>query len=177
MEYRRKTDEPSSAFQRFGRWLRLKQYQVEVTFAVYMFTPTEKFVFWSVVFLLFSMTTIAAALYLPQHLAFLIDRAWFYVNGGEASSGAAASLLANTNKEALSLSVTSLAASTASAATEAAGSTIRELVRSSLSEHSSCSLHQMNRLKNDTEGYTWLRKSTLAAIQHHLPKGAQLRYS
>lgn len=125
MEYRRKSDEPTSAIQRFGRWLRLKQYQVEVTFAVYMFTPTEKFVFWSVVFLLFSMTTIASALYLPQHLAFLIDRAWFYVNGGEASSGGASAALASVqnNKEALSLSVTSLAA----AATEAAGATAREL--------------------------------------------------
>ncbi|ETS81248.1 hypothetical protein PFICI_06250 [Pestalotiopsis fici W106-1] len=121
MEYRRKSDEPTSAIQRFGRWLRLKQYQVEVTFAVYMFTPTEKFVFWSVVFLLFSMTAIASALYLPQHLAFLIDRAWFYVNGGEASSGSGA--LASVNKEAMSLSVTSLAA----AVTEAAGTTAREL--------------------------------------------------
>lgn len=120
MEYRRKSAEPTSAVQRFGRWLRLKQYQVEVTFAVYMFTPTEKFVFWSVVFLIFSMTTIASALYLPQHLAFLIDRAWFYVNGGEASSGAA---LASVNKESLSLSVTSLAA----AATKAAEATVREL--------------------------------------------------
>lgn len=130
MEYRRKNDEPSSALQRFGRWLRLKQYQVEVTFAVYMFTSTEKFVFWSVVFLLFSMTTIAAALYLPQHLAFLVDRAWFYVNGGEASSGAASNMIASANKESLSLSVSSLGAAAthvASAATEAAESTIREL--------------------------------------------------
>lgn len=28
----------------FGRWLNLKQYQFEVTFSVYMFTPLEKFV-------------------------------------------------------------------------------------------------------------------------------------
>ncbi|KAH6657364.1 hypothetical protein BKA67DRAFT_532576 [Truncatella angustata] len=123
MEYRRKNDEPGSPLQRFGRWLRLKQYQVEVTFAVYMFTPTEKFVFWSVVFLLFSMTTIASALYLPQHISFLIDRAWFYVNGGEASSGAASLANVNVNKEALSLSVTSVGV----AATQVAASTVREL--------------------------------------------------
>lgn len=27
------------------RWIRLKHYQYEVTFAVYMLTPTEKFIF------------------------------------------------------------------------------------------------------------------------------------
>lgn len=27
------------------RWIRLKIYQYEVTFAVYMLTPTEKFIF------------------------------------------------------------------------------------------------------------------------------------
>jgi hypothetical protein len=29
----------------FGRWLHKKNYQYEVTFALYMLTPTEKFVF------------------------------------------------------------------------------------------------------------------------------------
>lgn len=29
----------------FMRWVRLKIYQYEVTFAVYMLTPTEKFIF------------------------------------------------------------------------------------------------------------------------------------
>lgn len=29
----------------FARWIRLKIYQYEVTFAVYMLTPTEKFIF------------------------------------------------------------------------------------------------------------------------------------
>jgi hypothetical protein len=29
----------------FVRWVRLKIYQYEVTFAVYMLTPTEKFIF------------------------------------------------------------------------------------------------------------------------------------
>lgn len=127
MDYRYRNEEPSSRLQRFGRWLRLKQYQVEVTFAVYMFTSTEKFIFWSVVFLLFSMTTIAAALYLPQHLAFLVDRAWFYVNGGEASTN----MIANVNKESVSLSVSSFGAAAAtrvaSAATMGAESTIRDL--------------------------------------------------
>jgi hypothetical protein len=29
----------------FVRWVRLKIYQYEVTFAIYMLTPTEKFIF------------------------------------------------------------------------------------------------------------------------------------
>ena len=45
MEYRTKEPENQSILQRFGRWLSLKQYQIEVTFGVYMFTPTEKFIF------------------------------------------------------------------------------------------------------------------------------------
>jgi serine palmitoyltransferase small subunit len=35
----------------------------------------------SVVFLLFGLTFIATVLYLPQHIVFLLNRAWFYVNG------------------------------------------------------------------------------------------------
>lgn len=31
--------------QSVARWFRLKQYQIEVTFGVYIFTPIEKFVF------------------------------------------------------------------------------------------------------------------------------------
>ncbi|KAI0398070.1 hypothetical protein F5Y17DRAFT_211950 [Xylariaceae sp. FL0594] len=83
MEYRTKEPENQSLFQRFGRWLSLKQYQIEVTFGVYMFTPTEKFVFWSFVFLLSALGSIATILYLPQHILFMISRAWFYVSGGE----------------------------------------------------------------------------------------------
>jgi len=117
-----------SALTKFFKWLHLKQYQIEVTYSVYMFTPIERFVFctgppflisfpflfsWfigkqrnktltpmaraaffdptlansvfyktgSVVFLLFSLTFIATTLYLPQHIVFLLNRAWFYVNG------------------------------------------------------------------------------------------------
>ena len=38
-------DKPTSALRRLTRWLHLKQYQIEVTFSVYMFTPVEKFIF------------------------------------------------------------------------------------------------------------------------------------
>jgi len=70
-----------SPLDKFSRWLRLKQYQFEVTFCIYIFTYTEKFIIYSMVFLLFSMIFIAMTLYLPRHIAFLIDRAYFYVRG------------------------------------------------------------------------------------------------
>lgn len=124
MEYRTKQPENLSPPQRFGRWLRLKQYQIEVTFGVYMFTPTEKFIFWSVVFLLCSLMTIATVLYLPQHVLFILSRAWFYVNGGD--SGAAPNVVAG-NKNALSLATSSVAKTMAAAATETAESMRREL--------------------------------------------------
>ncbi|KAI1099874.1 hypothetical protein F4804DRAFT_66444 [Jackrogersella minutella] len=123
MEYLTKQPENLNPLQRFGRWLRLKQYQIEVTFGVYMFTPTEKFAFWSVVFLLCSLLTIATVLYLPQHVLFILHRAWFYVNGGD--SGVASNLIAG-KKGALSLA-TSSTTTTMAAATEMAESMIREL--------------------------------------------------
>ncbi|KAL2106997.1 hypothetical protein VUR80DRAFT_5842 [Thermomyces stellatus] len=65
----------------FVQWLQLKKYQLEVTLSVYIYTPVEKFIFWSVLFLLTSLTFIATFLYLPQHILFLLNRAWFYVHG------------------------------------------------------------------------------------------------
>ncbi|KAI1458366.1 hypothetical protein F4805DRAFT_137625 [Annulohypoxylon moriforme] len=123
MEYLTKQPENLNAIQRFGRWLRLKQYQIEVTFGVYMFTPTEKFIFWSVVFLLCGLLMIATVLYLPQHVLFILNRAWFYVNGGE--SGFASNFIAG-KKDALSLA-TSSTTTTMAAATEVVESMIREL--------------------------------------------------
>lgn len=34
-----------SPLESFTKWLKLKIYQLEVTFSVYIFTPVEKFVF------------------------------------------------------------------------------------------------------------------------------------
>jgi hypothetical protein len=105
----------SSLLERFSKWLQLKIYQIEVSFCVYIFTPAEKFIFCmssvgfrflspvtyhssfaskrrltrvetgSVAFLLISLTSLAAALYLPQHIMFIVGRAWYYING-EASA-------------------------------------------------------------------------------------------
>ncbi|EKD13516.1 uncharacterized protein L3040_008616 [Drepanopeziza brunnea f. sp. 'multigermtubi'] len=77
------------------RWLQRKRYQYEVTFSLYMLTPTEKFIFNSFLFLFFSMIIIAMTLYLPQHIAFLTNRAWFYYNGDESAKTAVQSVMEN----------------------------------------------------------------------------------
>ncbi|KAI0471100.1 hypothetical protein GGR56DRAFT_678371 [Xylariaceae sp. FL0804] len=124
MEYKTKQPEDLSPIQRLGRWLGLKQYQIEVTFGVYMFTPTEKFIFWSVVFLLSALTVIAVTLYLPQHILFILHRAWFYVNGGEGGSGSGPGPdIVAVKRDALSLSLRT----TAAAAAETAKSVVKEL--------------------------------------------------
>jgi len=74
------------------RWLQRKRYQYEVTFSLYMLTPTEKFIFNSFLFLFISMILIATALYLPQHIAFLSRRAFFYYHGDDVATSAKASL-------------------------------------------------------------------------------------
>ncbi|KAI9839357.1 MAG: hypothetical protein M1837_002124 [Sclerophora amabilis] len=76
------------------RWLRLKRYQYEVTFSLYMLTPIEKFIFNSFLFLFLSMIIIAASLYLPHHINFLANRAWFYYAGDDAAATAASSAAA-----------------------------------------------------------------------------------
>lgn len=127
MEYRTKQPENLSAPQRLGRWLSLKQYQIEVTFGVYMFTPTEKFIFWSVVFLLSAMGSIATILYLPQHILFIINRAWFYVSGGESSGVFGSSNVVAAAKNALSLSLESVNPTNNNNIASATTETLREL--------------------------------------------------
>ncbi|KAK5163638.1 uncharacterized protein LTR77_010587 [Saxophila tyrrhenica] len=62
----------------FTQWLRKKNYQYEVTSSLYMLTPTEKFVFNSILFLTTAMLTIATVLYLPNHIAIVCRRAYYY---------------------------------------------------------------------------------------------------
>ncbi|KAK4043048.1 hypothetical protein C8A01DRAFT_32837 [Parachaetomium inaequale] len=91
----------ASHLESFSKWLQLKIYQLEVTMSVYIYTPIEKFIFYSVLFLLFSLTFIATVLYLPQHLQFIISRAWFYMHGdspeaaGQLAKGAVGQVLSS----------------------------------------------------------------------------------
>ncbi|KAL2815966.1 hypothetical protein BJX63DRAFT_430561 [Aspergillus granulosus] len=75
----------------FVRWVRLKIYQYEVTFAVYMLTPTEKFIFNSLLLTLISMILTAIYVYLPDHLRAIYSHLYYYLVGERpfASSGIA----------------------------------------------------------------------------------------
>ncbi|KAK7534097.1 uncharacterized protein J3D65DRAFT_669790 [Phyllosticta citribraziliensis] len=103
------------------RWLQRKRYQYEVTFSLYMLTPTEKFIFNSFLFLFLSMIIIAASLYLPEHISFLADRALYYLSGDHPAS-AAAHLAENARASSAS----------AVAAVKAAATAAAEAVRSSV---------------------------------------------
>ncbi|KAB8237738.1 hypothetical protein ETB97_000221 [Aspergillus alliaceus] len=65
----------------FARWIRLKIYQYEVTFAVYMLTPTEKFIFNSLLLTLISMIITAIYVYLPDHLRSVYSHLYYYWAG------------------------------------------------------------------------------------------------
>ncbi|KAL9075137.1 MAG: hypothetical protein Q9161_001823 [Pseudevernia consocians] len=69
------------------QWLQRKRYQYEVTFSLYMLTPTEKFIFNTFLLLFISMIIVAASLYLPEHVMKMASRAWFYYAGDETAAG------------------------------------------------------------------------------------------
>ncbi|EMF15852.1 uncharacterized protein SEPMUDRAFT_81033 [Sphaerulina musiva SO2202] len=68
----------------FVKWLQKKNYQYEVTFSLYMLTPTEKFVFNSILFLTFSLLLIASVIYLPNHIMTMSRRTYYYFAGDAA---------------------------------------------------------------------------------------------
>ncbi|PWY80955.1 hypothetical protein BO94DRAFT_470385 [Aspergillus sclerotioniger CBS 115572] len=63
------------------RWVRLKIYQYEVTFAVYMLTPTEKFIFNSILLTLISMIVTGIYVYLPNHIRVVYGHLYYYWAG------------------------------------------------------------------------------------------------
>ncbi|PLB49428.1 hypothetical protein P170DRAFT_356622 [Aspergillus steynii IBT 23096] len=63
------------------RWIRLKIYQYEVTFAVYMLTPTEKFIFNSLLLTLLSMILTGIVVYLPDHIRSIYSHLYYYWAG------------------------------------------------------------------------------------------------
>lgn len=98
----------------FVKWLQKKNYQYEVTFSLYMLTPTEKFIFSqstlqaplrqkglanelldSVLFLMLSMFSIMCFLYLPNHVVTMSRRAFYYF-AGDAQLADASKHLSNT---------------------------------------------------------------------------------
>ncbi|KAK3378029.1 hypothetical protein B0H63DRAFT_233612 [Podospora didyma] len=111
----------SSYLESFSKWLQLKIYQLEVTLSVYIFTPIEKFIFYSVLFLLVSLTFIATVLYLPQHVQFVLSRTWFYMHGDAQDAAAAAAT------KGLLSSAVGTATAAVTAATGTAAAVVREL--------------------------------------------------
>ncbi|KAJ5180222.1 hypothetical protein N7492_003432 [Penicillium capsulatum] len=65
----------------FVRWVRLKIYQYEVTFAIYMLTPTEKFIFNSLLLTLITMIATGIYIYLPDHLRTIYGHLCYYWAG------------------------------------------------------------------------------------------------
>ncbi|KAF9891295.1 hypothetical protein FE257_004150 [Aspergillus nanangensis] len=63
------------------RWIRLKIYQYEVTFAVYMLTPTEKFIFNFLLLTLLSMILTGIYVYLPDHIRVIYGHLYYYWAG------------------------------------------------------------------------------------------------
>jgi hypothetical protein len=116
------------------RWFQRKRYQYEVTFSLYMLTPTEKFIFSefclvlypedepfvnrfaildSILFLFLSMVTIAVALYLPRHVSIIAHRAYYYVSGDVLKNGTTASDILGTTADILTPTTVAQAAGNA----------------------------------------------------------------
>ncbi|KAI1437845.1 hypothetical protein GGR50DRAFT_609592 [Xylaria sp. CBS 124048] len=81
----------STPFDVFMRWLRLKKYRIEVTYGIYVFTPGEKAVFWTLFCLFFAVVWSALALYTQRSLAFLVRLvcSTVFTHGAEILHGAA----------------------------------------------------------------------------------------
>ncbi|RHZ58710.1 serine palmitoyltransferase small subunit family protein [Aspergillus thermomutatus] len=60
------------------RWFRLKVYQYEVTFAIYMLTPAEKFIFNSLLLTLITMIITGIYVYLPDHIRAIYGHLYYY---------------------------------------------------------------------------------------------------
>ncbi|RYO83176.1 hypothetical protein DL766_001485 [Monosporascus sp. MC13-8B] len=70
------------AIEALGRWARLKKYQIEVTYGVYVFTPGERLVFWTIFCLLFSLVTYYATLVLSRNLVLVVHSAGSLISAG-----------------------------------------------------------------------------------------------
>ncbi|KAI1778930.1 hypothetical protein F4818DRAFT_234184 [Hypoxylon cercidicola] len=79
-----------TAVEAFARWARLKKYRIEVTYGVYVFSPMEKIIFWSLFCFLFTVISFAATVYVQRNVLLLIRYAAVFVKG---ESSAVSSLI------------------------------------------------------------------------------------
>ncbi|KAI0805020.1 hypothetical protein GGR55DRAFT_293599 [Xylaria sp. FL0064] len=56
----------------FVRWLRLKKYRIEVTYGVYVYTPGEKLVFWTLFCVLFALISTVIIHYTHRSLILFV---------------------------------------------------------------------------------------------------------
>ncbi|WPH00981.1 Hypothetical protein R9X50_00381500 [Acrodontium crateriforme] len=113
------------------KWLQKKNYQYEVSSSLYMLTPTEKFVFNSVLFLTLSLLTMACVVYLPDHISTMSRRTYYYFAGeGMDLAGTAKSALGvmKNSAAALAESASPSAAATASAIKDTAKSAVADVI-------------------------------------------------
>ena len=70
-----------------GRWARLKKYRIEVTYGIYVFTPGEKFMFWSLFASILGLIAYYLSLFLAQTLFPVAEASWGSIYGAYSSNG------------------------------------------------------------------------------------------
>ncbi|KAI1137400.1 hypothetical protein F5Y05DRAFT_69652 [Hypoxylon sp. FL0543] len=107
-----------STIESFARWAWLKKYRIEVTYGVYVFTPIEKAVFWTIFCFLFTVISFAAVVYTQRNILLLLRYASVYIGRDGAATNVVSNLFPKTDT-ALSMpgpGVTSLAETMGAAA-------------------------------------------------------------
>ncbi|KAI0897547.1 hypothetical protein F4806DRAFT_405051 [Annulohypoxylon nitens] len=85
-----------------ARWARLKKYRIEVTYGVYVYTPVEKAVFWTIFCLLFTAISFATFVYTKRNVILLLKYASVYVNGNGGATSAVSNLFPRSHTALLS---------------------------------------------------------------------------
>ncbi|KAI5294359.1 hypothetical protein KEM52_004176 [Ascosphaera acerosa] len=106
-----------SYFRAFIDWLKLKNYQYEVTFAVYMLTPVEKCIFTpsipsfftdTLVLTLFALSLTAFYFYFPNFIITFWQKILYYFLGEVSAAGSSASSMASSLADSTKEGVVSL---------------------------------------------------------------------
>ncbi|KAI1658801.1 hypothetical protein F4813DRAFT_356303 [Daldinia decipiens] len=79
------------------RWASLKKYRIEVTYGVYVYTPVEKAVFWTIFCFLFAAISFAAIFYTERNVILLLRYASIYVGGEGGVVNVVSNLLPKSN--------------------------------------------------------------------------------
>ena len=64
-----------------GRWARLKKYRIEVTYGIYVFTPGEKFMFWSIFASILGLIAYYLSLFLARTISPITEAARASISG------------------------------------------------------------------------------------------------